>query len=83
VRVGEHLGRVGLVGRPGQDLARGDRVHDDAQRAEVDGDLAGEVDALDGRITVPVDRTFPLSQAADAHAYMDGRRHVGKIVLVP
>jgi NADPH:quinone reductase-like Zn-dependent oxidoreductase len=39
--------------------------------------------ALDGRITVPVDRTFPLSQAADAHAYMDGRRHVGKIVLVP
>jgi NADPH:quinone reductase-like Zn-dependent oxidoreductase len=39
--------------------------------------------ALDGRITVPVDRTFPLSEAADAHAYMDDRRHVGKIVLVP
>jgi NADPH:quinone reductase-like Zn-dependent oxidoreductase len=39
--------------------------------------------ALDGRIVVPVDRTFPLSAAADAHAYMDERRHVGKIVLVP
>ena len=38
--------------------------------------------ALDGRITVPVDRTFPLSEAASAHAYMDERRHVGKIVLV-
>ena len=38
--------------------------------------------ALDGRITVPVDRTFPLSEAAAAHAYMDERRHVGKIVLV-
>jgi NADPH:quinone reductase-like Zn-dependent oxidoreductase len=39
--------------------------------------------ALDGRITVPVDRTFPLSAAGEAHAHMDGQRHVGKIVLVP
>ena len=39
--------------------------------------------ALDGRITVPIDRTFPLAEAAEAHAYMDERRHVGKIVLVP
>ena len=31
VRVGEHLGRVGLVGRPGQDLAGRDRVHDHAR----------------------------------------------------
>ena len=38
--------------------------------------------ALDGRIRVPVDRTFPLGDAAAAHAYMDERRHVGKIVLV-
>jgi NADPH:quinone reductase-like Zn-dependent oxidoreductase len=38
--------------------------------------------ALDGRITVPVDRTFPLSAAGEAHSYMDERRHVGKIVLV-
>ena len=37
---------------------------------------------LDGRIRVPVDRTFPLSEAGAAHAYMDERRHVGKIVLV-
>lgn len=39
--------------------------------------------ALDGRITVPVDRTFPLSAAGEAHAHMDERSHVGKIVLVP
>jgi NADPH:quinone reductase-like Zn-dependent oxidoreductase len=39
--------------------------------------------ALDGRIAVPVDRTFPLAEAAAAHTYMDERRHVGKIVLVP
>jgi NADPH:quinone reductase-like Zn-dependent oxidoreductase len=39
--------------------------------------------ALEGRIAVPLDRTFPLSAAGDAHAYMDERRHVGKIVLAP
>jgi len=38
--------------------------------------------ALDGAITVPVDRTFPTAEAAAAHAYMDERKHVGKIVLV-
>ena len=36
-----------------------------------------------GRISVPVDRTFRLAEAAEAHAYMAERRHVGKIVLVP
>ena len=39
--------------------------------------------ALDGRLAVPVDRTFRLSEAGAAHAYMDDRSHVGKIVLVP
>ena len=38
--------------------------------------------ALDGAITVPVDRAFPTAEAAAAHAYMDERKHVGKIVLV-
>jgi NADPH:quinone reductase-like Zn-dependent oxidoreductase len=38
--------------------------------------------ALDGRIRVPVDRTFAMQEAGAAHAYMEERRHVGKIVLV-
>jgi NADPH:quinone reductase-like Zn-dependent oxidoreductase len=38
--------------------------------------------ALDGRITMPVDRTFPISETAAAHEYLDERRHVGKVVLV-
>ncbi len=38
--------------------------------------------ALDGRIVVPIDRSFALSESGAAHAYMDERRHVGKIVLV-
>ena len=48
----EDLGRVGLVRRAGQDLARRDRVDDDAARPEVDRQLAREVDnaALGGAV---------------------------------
>lgn len=35
-----------------------------------------------GSIRVPVDRTFEMSAAGDAHAYMGERNHVGKIVLL-
>lgn len=37
----------------------------------------------DGRIAPVVDRTFPLSQAAEAHAFLETRQQVGKIVLIP
>jgi NADPH2:quinone reductase len=37
--------------------------------------------ALDGRIDVPVARTFPLREAAAAHEFLARREHVGKIVL--
>lgn len=35
-----------------------------------------------GVIKVLVDRTFPLRDAARAHDYLDGQRHVGKVLLV-
>jgi NADPH2:quinone reductase len=35
----------------------------------------------DGRVKVPVDSTFSLARAAEAHARMEGGQHVGKIVL--
>lgn len=38
--------------------------------------------ALDGRLRVPVDATFPLAEAAAAHARMERGDHVGKIVLL-
>ncbi|MEV5530466.1 NADP-dependent oxidoreductase [Streptomyces prunicolor] len=40
--------------------------------------LAGE-----SRITVHIDRTFPLDQAADAHRLGEEGRTTGKIVLIP
>jgi putative PIG3 family NAD(P)H quinone oxidoreductase len=36
----------------------------------------------DGRVRAIVDRTFPLVEAAQAHAYLEGGQHTGKIVLV-
>jgi NADPH:quinone reductase-like Zn-dependent oxidoreductase len=34
-----------------------------------------------GRLRAIVDRTFPLAEAAAAHAYLESGAHVGKIVL--
>lgn len=34
-----------------------------------------------GKVTVPIDATFPLAKAAEAHRRMESSAHVGKIVL--
>ncbi len=34
-----------------------------------------------GKVKVPIDATFPLAKAADAHRRMESSAHVGKIVL--
>jgi NADPH:quinone reductase-like Zn-dependent oxidoreductase len=39
--------------------------------------------AADGRLTVPVWRTYPLAEAARAHADLDAGRNHGKLVLLP
>ncbi|HZQ81106.1 MAG TPA: NADPH:quinone oxidoreductase family protein [Gaiellaceae bacterium] len=36
-----------------------------------------------GKIDPPVGATFPLADARDAHALIEARRHVGKVVLEP
>lgn len=36
----------------------------------------------DGVVRILVDKTFPLSAAAEAHRYLDQRQHVGKVLLV-
>jgi len=51
------------------------RAHDMIQR-HVD-------DVGAGRLRVVVDRTFPLADAASAHAYIESRQAVGRVVLVP
>ena len=40
-------------------------------------------DIAAGHIKVPIDRKFPLSQAAEAHAYIESRQAVGRVLLIP
>ena len=45
------------------------------------GDLIGRV--ARGELRVEIDRTFPLAEAADAHAYIESRQAFGRVVLAP
>ncbi|MEM7017859.1 MAG: zinc-binding alcohol dehydrogenase family protein [Pseudomonadota bacterium] len=36
-----------------------------------------------GTLRMPIDRTFPLKEAASAHAYIESRQAVGRVILVP
>jgi putative oxidoreductase len=37
----------------------------------------------EGKIKPVIDKVFALSQAAEAHAYLESRKHVGKVLLKP
>ncbi len=46
--------------------------------------IAGLVaDVAAGRLQVPIDGTWPLSEAAAAHAHIESRQAVGRVVLTP
>jgi NADPH2:quinone reductase len=49
-------------------------------RAMLDGILR---DVASGALRVIVDRTYPLAEAAAAHAYIESRAAFGRVVLVP
>ena len=40
-------------------------------------------DVASGQLRVVVDRTYPLAQAAQAHAYIESRRAFGRVLLIP
>ncbi len=40
-------------------------------------------EAARGELKVVIDRTFPLSEAAAAHAYIESRQAVGRVLLIP
>ena len=56
-----------------------------AQKGEIAAALEAKVWPLlaEGRVRPLVHRTFPLAEAAAAHALMESSTHIGKIVLVP
>ena len=46
--------------------------------------IAGHLEAIAaGELKVVIDRTFPLSEAAGAHAYIESRQAFGRVLLVP
>jgi len=46
--------------------------------------IARMIDAVAaGALTVVIDRTFPLAEAAAAHAYIESRQAFGRVVLIP
>jgi NADPH:quinone reductase len=46
--------------------------------------VASLLDSIaEGSLRVVVDRTYPLSEAAKAHAYIESRQAFGRVVLVP
>jgi NADPH2:quinone reductase len=53
----------------------GERARANVQR------LIEEVDR--GELQVVVDRTYKLSEAADAHAYIESRKAFGRVVMIP
>jgi NADPH2:quinone reductase len=58
----------------GAEIGR-DRAYNNIQR------LINE--AAKGELTVVIDRTFPLSEAAAAHAHIESRQAVGRVLLIP
>ena len=40
-------------------------------------------DVAKGELKVMLDRTFPLSEAAAAHRYIESRQAVGRVLLIP
>jgi NADPH2:quinone reductase len=65
-------------------LTRPFLAHYTADRAELLGrvnDLFAWIAA--GELKVRIDKTFPLTEAAEAHRYLEGRQSKGKILLMP
>jgi NADPH2:quinone reductase len=52
-----------------------DRVHDNIQKL-IEDVAKGELKAV-------IDKTFPLSEAAAAHRYIESRQAVGRVLLIP
>jgi NADPH2:quinone reductase len=44
-------------------------------------DLLGRV--ATGELRVEIDRSFPLSEAAAAHEYVESRKAFGRVVMTP
>ncbi|RAK64389.1 quinone oxidoreductase family protein [Phenylobacterium kunshanense] len=93
-----YRGRVSMVGQAGREpmtvdvgsmmggnrslsgVFLGAEINTDRVQANIQR-LIGDV--AKGELKVLIDREFPLSQAAEAHRYIESRQAVGRVLLIP
>jgi NADPH:quinone reductase len=93
-----YRGRVSMVGRAGREPMTVDVQSLMAGNRSLTGVFLGAEIATDraynniqrlmndvakGELKVIIDKTFPLSEAAAAHAYIESRKAVGRVLLIP
>lgn len=93
-----HRGRVSMVGNAGRDQTKLDVSNLMAGNRSLTGVFLGaEIitdrvynmiqrhinDAARGALKVVIDKTFPLKDAAAAHEYIESRKAVGRVLLIP
>lgn len=93
-----YRGRVSLVGQAGREANKIDVARMMGQNQTLSGVFLGaEImqdrihdmiqglidDVAKGEIEVVIDRRFPLSEAAEAHRYIESRQAVGRVVMIP
>jgi NADPH2:quinone reductase len=98
IEAARHRGRIISFGQAGRDFRRidisgltmGDKTLTGVfLGAEISTERVQKMidqllkDIGSGSIRVPLDRKFSLAQAAKAHAYIESRQAVGRVVLVP
>jgi NADPH2:quinone reductase len=93
-----YRGRISLVGQAGREESKVDVSPLMAGNRSLTGVFLGAEIATDrahnmiqqliddvakGDLKVLIDKTFPLSEAAAAHAYIESRQAVGRVLLIP
>jgi len=93
-----YRGRVSMVGQAGREPMKVDVGSMMGGNRSLSGVFLGAEIATDrvqkniqrlideaarGELKVVIDRTFPLSEAAEAHRYIESRQAVGRVLLIP
>ena len=93
-----YRGRVSMVGQAGREPAKVDVGSMMGGNRSLSGVFLGAeigtervynniakliADVAKGELKVVIDKTFPLSEAAEAHRYIESRQAVGRVLLIP
>ncbi len=93
-----YRGRVSMVGQAGREPAKVDVGSMMGGNRSLSGVFLGAeigtervynniakliADVARGELKVVIDKTFPLSEAAEAHRYIESRQAVGRVLLIP